>query len=185
MLPLSSSARPRLTIAVLLLGLAWGAGAPAMPAPGYRLPPQALVDIVDRPLTPRVRVSPDRQWLLLLEQPSLPAIAELAETELRLGGLRFKPRNHSPSRRRPASGLALVRIADRSTRTVEGLPAAARIDDVIFSPDGSHIAFTHTSSDRVELWLVEVATATARRLTATPLTPPLRAVVQAPTVPEW
>ncbi len=153
-------------------GLSAAQPAPQAPEPesaDYRLPPPALVDIIDRPLTPRVRVSPDRRWLLLLEQPSMPSIAELAETELRLGGLRFKPQNNSPSRRRPASGLELLKIDDRTTRAVSGLPEDARLNDVRFSPDGTHIAFTHTSSDRVELWVAEIATATARRLTEVPL----------------
>ncbi|MEM7351528.1 MAG: S9 family peptidase, partial [Acidobacteriota bacterium] len=75
------------------------------PTSEYQLPPKALTDIVDRPLTPQVRSSPDQKWLLLLEQPSLPSIAELAETELRLGGLRFKPQNNGPSRGRAAAGI--------------------------------------------------------------------------------
>ena len=152
-----------------LAGAVGAAPSEAPPAPGYRLPPQALVDIVDRPLTPKVEVSPDHRWLLLLEQPGLPSIAELAEPELRLGGLRFHPRNNSPSRRRPASGLSLLAIDSRTTRAVEGLPEAPRIDDVSFSPDGAHVAFTHTTQERVELWVVEVATAAARRVTDQPL----------------
>ena len=165
--------QPRVALAALsLLFVAIAHGQPTPPssaASGYQLPPKELVDIVDRPLTPRVRISPDHRWLLLLERPSLPGIGELAETELRLGGLRFKPQNNSPSRRRPASGLELLRIEDRTTRPITGLPEDPRINDVSFSPDGSYIAFTHTSSDRVELWVVEVATATARRLTETSL----------------
>ncbi|MCP3959002.1 MAG: S9 family peptidase [bacterium] len=132
---------------------------------GYQLPPQALVDIIDRPLTPWTRISPDHAWLLLLEQPSLPTIAELAETELRLGGLRFKPSNNGPSRRRPAAGLELLDIATGTTHAVSGLPEQARLDDVTWSPDGSRIAFTHTRGDRIELWVADATTFTARRLT--------------------
>ena len=175
MRPSPSLTVPRLlafaTLAVFLAGPLVAQDAPPAPADGagYQMPPQALVDIIDRPLTPRVRTSPDRQWLILMAQPSLPTIAELAETELRLGGLRFKPQNNSPSRRRPASALALVKIEDRSTHAIIGLPEDARLGDVTFSPDGSHIAFTHTTSEGIELWVAEVATATARRLTDAPL----------------
>jgi len=132
---------------------------------GYQSPPKLLVDLVDRPLTPQVRLSPDRQWLLLLEQPSLPAIAELAEPELRLGGLRFSPQTNGPSRRRPATGLELVSVADGTSRPVRGLPEAPRLDDVSFAPDGRHVAFTHTRGDGIELWVAEVASGEARRLT--------------------
>ena len=153
------------TVFALLLPLA---AAPATAAPevdsAYQLPPQALVDIIDRPLTPQAQVSPDRKWLLLLEQPSLPAIAELAETELRLGGLRFKPQNNGPSRRRPAAGVAVMSIADGRSHPVLGLPENTRINDVSWSPDGTRVAFTHTRSDRIELWVLELATFTAKRL---------------------
>lgn len=131
---------------------------------GYRSPPQPLADIVDRPLTPRVLLSPDREWMLLLERQSLPSIAELAEPELRLGGLRFSPRTHGPSRQRSMAGLELVRIGDGARRAVHGLPEGARIDAVTFSPDSTHVAFSHTSRDEIELWVAEIATGEARRL---------------------
>jgi dipeptidyl aminopeptidase/acylaminoacyl peptidase len=147
------------------------ATAAAQPAPSaatadlaYQTPPQPLADIIDRLPTPSVAVSPDQQWLLLLEQPSLPAIAELSEPELRLGGLRFKPGNNAPSRRRTESGYELLRIADGERRPFRGLPPEPRLEDVTFSPDGAHVAFTHTRADRVELWVAEVATGAARRL---------------------
>src|SRR5205807_3159114 len=44
----------------------------------YQMPPRAVADLIDAPVTPAVTVSPDREWLLLLELPSLPPIAELA-----------------------------------------------------------------------------------------------------------
>ncbi len=160
---------PTLTALLLAAGPAWpDAGRPAEEA-AYRLPPPPLVDIIDRPLTPQARLSPDGDWLLLLEQPSLPPIAELAEPELRLGGLRFHPGNNGPSRRRPAAGLELVRVADGAKRAVTGLPEKPRINDVAFSPDGRHVAFTHTATDRIELWVVDLATGAARRPTAAAL----------------
>ncbi len=159
----STSTLHRLLTAGLLIALAAGA-AGAQAAPGYRTPPQVLVDLVDRSPTPLVATSPDREWLLLLQPPSLPSIAELSEPELRLGGLRFKPQNNGPSRRRPFSDLELLRIADRSPRKIRGLPENARINDISFSPDGAYVAFTHTRGDGIELWVAEVATGEARRL---------------------
>lgn len=48
---------------------------------GYMVPSQELVDLVDGARTPSVSISPDRQTLLMMELPSLPAIAELAQPE--------------------------------------------------------------------------------------------------------
>src|SRR5436189_3457941 len=50
----------------------------------YKTPPQVIVDILDAPPLPVASLSPDRQWLLLLEQRSMPTIAELAAPMLRL-----------------------------------------------------------------------------------------------------
>ncbi len=182
--------RPRasLTAALFLLAALYPGSAEPQAAPppaapgadsGYRTPPQILVDIIDRPPTPQVRVSPDRQWLLILQRPSLPSIAELAAPELRLGGLRFQPRNHGPSRRRTLAGLELLRIADSVRRPIRGLPEEPRLDHVRFSPDGSHIAFTHTRADGIELWVAEVESGEARPLTGAVLN--LAADVE----PEW
>ena len=64
----------------------------------YRMPPKAIADLVDAPLPPSVSVSPNQDWLLLMEMPSLPPISELAQPELKLAGLRINPRTNGPSR---------------------------------------------------------------------------------------
>ena len=82
--------------------------------------------------------------MLLMARPSLPPISELAETELRLAGLRLKPRTNGPSRGCYVTGLTLKRVDDLSERPITGLPADARISGVRWSPDGSRIAFVLT-----------------------------------------
>ena len=60
----------------------------ASPSLGYQTPPAEMVAIVDAQQTPVVRLDPKREWMVLAMRPSLPSIAELAEPELRLAGLR-------------------------------------------------------------------------------------------------
>jgi dipeptidyl aminopeptidase/acylaminoacyl peptidase len=131
----------------------------------YRTPDQVLVDIVDATPTPAAQLGPGSDWLLLLDVPSLPSIEELAERELRLAGMRFKPQINGRSRTRHYTGLALLRLRDRMERSITGLPEKARLEHVEWSPDGSRIAFTHTTPDGIELWMAEVATGAAQRLT--------------------
>ncbi len=163
------TARSVFRLAVVLLSAAVALPGFAQTENGYRLPPQVLVDLVDRPMTPQVRLSGDSQWLLLLEQPTLPSIAELAEPELRLGGLRFKPDNYGPSRRWTLRGMELRNVASGESRQVQGLPEPARLDHFTFSPDSRHVAFTQTRGDAIELWVADVETAEARRLVERPL----------------
>ena len=135
----------------------------------YQLPPQVLVDFVDAPPTPWVTISPTREWMLLMARPNLPPISELAEPELRLAGLRLKPRTNGPSRGGYVTGLTLKRLDDLSERPITGLPADARIGGVHWSPDGSRIAFVVTGQTDVTLWTAATADGKAKQLTKRPL----------------
>src|SRR5439155_20253203 len=84
----------------------------------YRTPPQVIVDILDAPPLPVASLSPDRQWLLLLEQRSMPTIAELAQPMLRLAGSRINPRTTGPQLPGGITGLVLKRVADGSERRI-------------------------------------------------------------------
>ncbi|HVR42600.1 MAG TPA: prolyl oligopeptidase family serine peptidase, partial [Thermoanaerobaculia bacterium] len=142
-------------------------------AAGYQRPPESLARLVDAPLTPFVQASPDRATLLLLDRAALPPVAEVAEPELRLAGLRINPRIHAPSRASSFDGLRFVAVRDGRERRVEGLPAEPpakpRIRNVAWAPDGTRIAFTLDTDSRVELWTADLASARARRLLDAPL----------------
>ena len=130
---------------------------------GYRMPPPEVAAIVDAPPTPGVSLSPDRSLLLLSERPNLPAIADLAQPELRLAGIRINPATNGPSQPRFVTGLSLLDIATQQQFPVTGLPDEPRITSVSWSPDGTHIAFLHTSPDGVELWVADISRVDAAR----------------------
>src|SRR5690606_26982944 len=97
----------RLTLVLaLLLALA----APLSAGERYRMPPKAIASLIDAPQTPAVSLGPDNKTLVILDIPSHPPIAELAQPELRLAGLRINPRTSGPSRQRYYSGLALLDV---------------------------------------------------------------------------
>ena len=136
---------------------------------GFMTPSPALAAIVDAPVSPTVSLSPDKQILLLLERPAVPPLAELAEPELRLAGLRLNPATNGPSRAPYFTGLVLKPLAGGAERRVTGLPAGGRIGNVTWARDGRHFAFSLTLDTVIELWVVETTAAAARRLTARPL----------------
>jgi len=131
----------------------------------YRTPDQVLVDIVDAPLTPGVSMSPDNEWMVQLRVTSYPPIAELAERELKLAGMRINPAVNGPSRARYYRGLKFVRMSDLRETPVTGLPSEPRLGSLSWSPDGRLVLFTHTTSHGIELWVADVETGAADRLT--------------------
>src|SRR6266705_236384 len=130
----------------------------------YKLPPQVIVDILDTPPLPAASVSPDRQWLLLLEQRSMPTIAELAQPMLRLAGNRINPRTTGPQLPGPITALVLTRVADGSERRI-AVPAPAALSFISWSPDSRSIAFVQTRDSGLALWVADAATGQTRALT--------------------
>jgi len=57
-------------------------------------------------------------------------------------------------------------VADKVEQQVTGLPENARIANVSWSPNETKIAFTHTTNSGVELWVIDVVTASAKKITS-------------------
>jgi dipeptidyl aminopeptidase/acylaminoacyl peptidase len=155
---------------VAMMSLAVSFGLLAQTSLKYQEPPQAMIDLVDTHLTPRVEVSPKdkagRQWLLIEPISGLPPISDLAQPELRLGGLRFNPKTNGPGRGLYFTGLRLQALPDGAEKMVAGLPANAKIRFAEWAPDSRHVAFINISDDAkdagLSLWIVDVASATAK-----------------------
>lgn len=138
----------------------------------YQTPPKAIADLVDVPPTPFARVSRDHSMVLFYEQPSLPSIAEVSQPELRLAGLRINPKNNGPSRSRSSyAKLYLLKLKEKNAKPVEikGFPKDARIANVDISPDQSKAACSVTEESGITLWVIDLKTATASKLTDTKL----------------
>lgn len=150
----------------LVLLVAPAVAAAQTPASEYRLPPKEIVDLVDAPPTPGVSFSPDRKWMLLLDAPSFPPIAELAEPELKLAGVRFSPKTNGPSRTSFWRGITFQAVGGTVTRKLIGLPDGARIGNVMWSPDSQRIAFTTTTPEGIRLWFAAIGAFKAQPLDA-------------------
>jgi dipeptidyl aminopeptidase/acylaminoacyl peptidase len=138
----------------------------------YQKPPQAIVDLVDTRPTPIVEVSPKdsagTQWLLIESYSGLPTVADLAQPELRLAGLRFNPRTNGPSRGRYITSLMLQALPNGEAKPVNGLPSDPKIRFTAWSPDARHVSFVNASDNPTDaglsLWSVDVASLQAHRI---------------------
>ncbi|WP_249605321.1 prolyl oligopeptidase family serine peptidase [Chromobacterium sp. IRSSSOUMB001] len=154
---------PLLTSAPLIVGLL---AAPPLSAAehGYQTPPAELQALVDAPRPPLQSLGPKRRTLLQIHRPGLPGIADVAQPELKLAGLRLNPSMRAASRFDFGNALTLLDVKQGRARTVRGLPAGARIADTAWAADESRVAFSLWGVKGVELWLLDVADARARRL---------------------
>lgn len=157
----------------MIQGILYAVAMPSMADPSdnikYQQAPEPLDMILKTPFLPALSISPDHTYFVLLEQQTLPDIAELAEKELRLAGLRINPDNYSSSRNWFYTSISLGKTPESKTERASGLPKRARISNIKWSPDATHLAFTHTSDHEVELWVLSLKSNQARRLGDFPL----------------
>ncbi|UHG94927.1 S9 family peptidase [Spirosoma oryzicola] len=131
--------------------------------PTYQTPPAEMTDLLLAPPTPSVKLSPKNDYMLLLERSAMAGIADLAEPELRLGGLRINPVNNGQSRVGSYIKLTLKRTKTSELVPIRAFPAG-RFTDLSWSPDGTKFAFVLLKPAQLELWMVDVVRQQARRL---------------------
>jgi dipeptidyl aminopeptidase/acylaminoacyl peptidase len=84
---------------------------------------------------------------------------------MRLGGLRINPITNISSTVTYINNLKIRKISAKEEIQVTGLPSNARLTNISWSPNETKIAFTHTTNTGVELWYIDVASASAKKIT--------------------
>jgi len=144
-------------------------GAFAQDAITYQLPPKAIADLLLAKPTPGVSVDNKAEWILFSARNSYPSVEELAMPEYRIAGMRINPNNYSPSRQTYINSFSLKNIKTGKTVVVTGLPSPLYASGGNWSPNQTKIAVTHTSQNRIDLYLIDVATGKAVKINKQPL----------------
>jgi dipeptidyl aminopeptidase/acylaminoacyl peptidase len=134
----------------------------------YRLPPRAILDVLNSTPLPVPFVAPNREWLLLATPLRYPPIADLARPMLRLAGMRIDPANNGIHHASSFTAYALVRISDGKRSDVK-LPAGAHAGVPVWSPDGMRFAFSNATARSIDLYVGSVATGDVRKVPNTHL----------------
>ena len=124
----------------------------------YKLPPKAIADMLLARPSPNVIMDDKGEWMLLTDISLYPSVEELARPELKIAGLRINPRNYAPSRQNFISNIRLKNIHTGLDYTITGLPSPLFAGNINWSPDNKKIAFTQTTKDRVDLYVIDVST---------------------------
>ena len=132
---------------------------------GYQKPSKEILDLVDVPLAPSIRIDDKGENLVFLYRDSYKSIEELSEKEMRLGGLRINPKTNISSRATYFNNIKLKKTSSETIKEVQGLPTSPRLANFSWSPNYKKIAFTNTVSTGVELWILDIASATVHKIT--------------------
>jgi len=149
----------------LLLFLNMGFFAFAQENLTYQKPSKSILDLADYQRAPTVSMDTKKETMLLMYRNTYKTLDDLNQEELRLGGLRINPVTNISSTVTYTTNLKLRKISSKNETQVAGLPENAKISNISWSPNDKKILFSHTTTSGVELWVVDVATAKATKLT--------------------
>lgn len=156
-------------VSLLLLCILFVNRATAQDDGSYKTPPKDIADMLLAKKSPSVSVDDNATWMLLMESPNYPSVEELARPELKIAGLRINPANFAPSRQNFVSNLTLRNIASGKEYPITGLPNPLYAGSIRWSPSDKKIAFTNTTNNRVDLYIIDVATQKAMKINKSPL----------------
>ncbi|MCZ4410774.1 prolyl oligopeptidase family serine peptidase [Cryomorphaceae bacterium 1068] len=132
----------------------------------YQKPPQEILDLVDVPRAPGVLLDDEKENMVLLYRDPYKSIEELSKEELRLGGLRIDPSTNIGSRVTYYNNVKLKHLGKKNAEIIQvkGLPENPKLTNFSWSPDQSKIALTNTTAEGVELWVLDVKSASVSKL---------------------
>ena len=150
---------------ILALLLLAAAPVVAQDAITYQTPDTVLSQVFFAPSSPTI--VPDRGYnvMLRLDRDGFLSVADLAQPEYRLGGVRFNPDTYSPSRQTCYSSACFIDIKTLRETPVQGLPEGARIWTAVWYPDDSRMLFYVKEADGIYLYAASVADGMLRRVT--------------------
>ena len=133
---------------------------------GYQKPSKEILDLVEFERAPSVSMDTKKEWMLLSHRNTYKTLDDLNQDELRLGGLRINPITNISSTTTYINNLKVRKVKGKTEIQVKGLPQNPKITNLSYSPDETLIAFTNTTNKGVELWILDVAKAEAKKITS-------------------
>jgi hypothetical protein len=131
----------------------------------YQTPPSEILELVDIERAPSVVMDSKKEQMLFYYRPTFMSLDDLNQPEMRLGGLRINPETNISSTLSYFQDIRYQKVMEHEVKPIAGLPEHPRIAYISFSPDETKIAFTHTASTGVELWMADLEKLTAVKLT--------------------
>ena len=138
----------------------------AQESTSYQKPSAEILKLADYTRPPSVLMDSKKEWMVFTYRPTYKNLKDLYEEDVKLAGLRINPLTNISSTLTYIDNLKIKNLKGKSEVQVKGLPQNASLAYFSFSPDEKSLAFTNTTSKGVELWVVDMATATAKKITS-------------------
>ena len=132
----------------------------------YKKPSAEIMALADYERAPSVSMDSKKEYMLLSYRNTYKTLDDLNQEEMRLGGLRINPVTNISSTVTYVNNLKIRKISDKNETQVSGLPTNAKISNVAWSQNEKKIAFTNTTNSGVELYIIDVASAAAKKITS-------------------
>ena len=153
------------TVISLVLLLSSLVGVNAQENLTYQKPPKEIMELFDYQRAPGVLMDEKKETLVFTYTNTYKTLDDLNQEEMQLGGLRINPVTNIASAVTYINNLKVRKIQEKEATQVKGLPENPKITYLTWSPDEKKLAFTNTTSNAVELWVLDIATATASKVT--------------------
>lgn len=131
----------------------------------YQKPSKEILDLVDYERAPSVSMDTKKEYMLLSYRNTYKTLDDLNQDEMKLGGLRINPITNISSTVTYVNNLKVRKISGKEEVQVSGLPTNAKISNIAWSPNEKKMSFSNTTATGVELWVLDIASAKATKLT--------------------
>ena len=135
----------------------------------YQKPSAEIMKLADFERAPSVFMDSKREQMIFSYRDTYKSLDDLNQDEMKLAGLRVNPVTNISSTMTYVNNLKTRKLKDKTEQQVKGLPTNARIAYLGFSPDEKKLAFTNTTKNAVELWILDLASNTAKKISNQPL----------------
>ena len=132
----------------------------------FQVPPASILELVDIERAPLVSMDSKKEQMLFFYRDAFKTLSDLSQPELRLAGLRINPKTNISSTTSFFNDIKYKKLNSQALQQIANLPTDARITHTLFSPDETQLAFTNTTDKGVELWVIDLNTLQATKLTS-------------------
>lgn len=132
----------------------------------FQVPPASILELVDIERAPIVSMDSKKEQMLFFYRDAFKTLSDLSQPELRLAGLRINPKTNISSTTSFFNDIKYKKLNSQALQQIANLPTDARITHTLFSPDETKLAFTNTTDEGVELWVIDLNTLQATKLTS-------------------